>query len=170
MKAYVCLSHKVGSYSAIVDRLLDLHIPPMDIFLLFGSIDMLIQFPELKSLPEFIETWFDPIRRIGADEGLITETLTLLVIREGPKWVGEPFAFIFLNTSTPQLEEVQKALLTVPGVLSADSVFGPYDIICPINVEDRVDLERIVSHIQSDIPSVKKTTTALASFYSLTRV
>ena len=69
MKAYMGLSCKVGAYNRVLKELLDLKIPQGDIFLLFGPVDILIQFPELESLDEFKEKWFNWIRMIGAEEG-----------------------------------------------------------------------------------------------------
>jgi hypothetical protein len=62
---------------------------------------------------------------IGAEEDLITKTLSLIVTSEGPILREKPFAFIFLNTQPKNLENARKSLLTIPEVLSANSVFGP---------------------------------------------
>ena len=118
---------------------------------------------ELKSLNEFIDKWFNPVRMIGAEEGLIAKTLTFIVISEGPSFSEEPFAFVFLNTQPRNLENVRVDLITIPEVLSADTVFGPYDVICPIRAKDRADLKRLTSYIRSNVPNVVETMTSVIS-------
>jgi len=157
------LACKVGAYNRVLNELLDLNIPRGDIFLLFGPVDILIQFKELKNLDEFIEKWFNPVRMIGAEEALITKTLTFIAISKGPSFAEEPFAFIFLNTQPRNLEKVRRALLTVPEVLSADTVFGPYDVICPVRAKNRTDLERVIRHIQNNIPGIEGSMTAVVA-------
>src|SRR3989304_8064849 len=108
MKAYMGLTCKVGAYTKVLENLLlDLDIFHKDIFLLFGAVDILIQFPGLKSLDEFIEKWFNPVRMIGAEEDLIAKTLSLVVITEGKPLSERPFAFVFLNTQPKNLENVR---------------------------------------------------------------
>jgi DNA-binding Lrp family transcriptional regulator len=85
------------------------------------------------------------------------------VISKGPSFAEEPFAFIFLNTQPRNLENVRKALLTIPEVLSADTVFGPYDVICPVRAKDRTDLERIIRHTQSNIPGIEGSMTTIVA-------
>ena len=163
MKAYISLSCKTGAYNRVLSELLDLNIPRKDTFLLLGPVDMLVQFKELENLDEFIEKWFNPVRMIGAEEALIAKTQTFVVISEGPLFAEEPFAFIFLNTQPRNLENVRKALLTIPEVLSADTVFGPYDVICPVRAKDTTDLECIVRHIQENVPGIEGLMTAVVA-------
>jgi DNA-binding Lrp family transcriptional regulator len=163
MKAYMALSCKAGSYSKVLDKLLDLNLSKRDIFLLFGRVDILVQFRELKSLNEFIEKWFNPVRMTTAEGLLVEKTLTLIVISQGPDYVEEPFAFIFLNTQPINLEKVQQALLKFPQVLSADTVFGPYDVICAVRAKDASDLEKFVSKIQTEIPGIQGSMTTIVS-------
>jgi DNA-binding Lrp family transcriptional regulator len=99
---------------------------------------------------------------IGADENLLTKTQTLIVISEGPALVENPFAFVFLNTQPKNLDNVQKSLLTLSEVLSADTVFGPYDVICSVKAKSQEDLERTVSRIQK-IPGVERSMTSIVS-------
>jgi nitrate reductase NapAB chaperone NapD len=157
VKAYMGLTCKLGSHTEVLKRLLNLCIrergsvcfSEQDVFLLFGPIDILIPFHGLKSLEEFVERAFNPIRLIGAEEDLITKTLSLIVVSEGPALVEKPFAFLFLNTKPKGLEEVRKKLLTIPNVLTADSVLGPYDIICAVKAKDHMELEQTVLNIQN---------------------
>lgn len=157
------LTCKIGAYNKVLEELLKLKISKGDIFLLFGPMDILIQFSELKSLDEFIEKWFNPVRMIGAKEALITKTLTFIVISGSPLFADEPFAFIFLNTQPRNLEAVQKVLLSIPQVLAADTVFGPYDVICPVKAKNRTELERVISHIQNNIPGIEGSMTAIVA-------
>jgi hypothetical protein len=163
MKAYMALACKVGAYNRVLNELLDLNIPRGDIFLLFGPIDVLVQFKELENLDAFIEKWFNPVRMIGAEEALIAKTLTFVVISEGQLFAEEPFAFIFLNTQPRNLENVRIALLNIPEVISADTVFGPYDVICQVRAEDRTELERIIQHIQQNVPGIQGSMTAVVA-------
>ena len=167
MKAYIGLTCKVGAYNRVLGALLDLNIPQGDIFLLFGPIDILVQFTEFKNLEEFIQTWFNPVRIIGAEEALITRTLTFIVISEGPLFAEEPFAFLFLNTQPRNLENARRALLSIPEVLSADTVFGPYDVVCPVKVNDATELEQVISDIHDKVSGIEGTmTTIVANFPS----
>jgi hypothetical protein len=60
----------------------------------------------------------------------------------------KPFAFLFLNTKPQSAEDVRIKLLTLPEVLSADTVLGTFDVICSIKAEDHEDLETSVLLIQ----------------------
>ncbi len=163
MKVYMGLKCKPGSYNEVLKKLLlGLHIDQQNLHLLFGPVDILVQFPDLKNIQEFTEKWFNPIRRIGEDEDWITNTISLIVISEGPKLVETPYAFIFLNTKPKSLETVQKKLLTIPEVLSADVVLGPFDIICSVKAADRDELEPLVSVIQQ-ITGIESSITSIAS-------
>ena len=115
-----------------------------DVFLLFGPVDILVQL-HFKDLDEFINKWFNPIRAITPQEPMIEKTQTLIVLSEGKSYNEEPYAFLFLNTQPRNLEQVQKDLQSIPNVLSADTVFGPYDLICAVKASDKEDLRRIVS-------------------------
>ena len=160
------LTCKVGAYAKVLEKLLlDLDVFHKDIFLLFGPVDILIRFTGLKSLDEFIEKWFNRVRMIGAEENLITKTLSLVVISEGPVLGEKPFAFVFLNTQPKNLENVRKSLLTIPEVLSADTVFGPYDVISSVSAKDQTDLERIISTIQN-IPGIESSMTSVVASIS----
>ena len=150
----MCLTCKIGAYNTILKELLDLKISRSDIFLLFGTFDLLVQFTKLKDLDEFKEKWFNPVRMIGASEDLITRTQTFIVISVGPLLTEDPFAFIFSYTQPRNLENVKKDLLMIPEVLSADTVFGPYDVIYSVKANDREDFERIISKIQKNIPNI----------------
>lgn len=167
MKAYMGLTCKPGAYNEVLKKLLlGLHIDQQNVFLLFGPVDILVQFPDLKNLEEFTEKWFDPIRLIGADEDMIAKTVSLVVISEGPKLGEKPFAFIFLNTKPKNLETVRTKLLTIPEVLSADSVLGPFDVICSVKAADPEELETLVSVIQQ----IQGIETAFTSIVSPIRV
>ena len=163
MKAYMGLTCKPGSYNEVLKKLLlGLHIDQQNVFLLFGPVDILVQFADLKDLQEFTEKWFNPIRMIGADEDWIAKTVSLAVISEGPRCSEKPFAFIFLNTKPKSLETVRTKLLTIPEVLSADSVLGPFDVICAVKAADPEELENLVSVIQQ-ISGIESSFTSIVS-------
>ena len=163
MKAYMGLTCKTGAYDQVLKKLLlGLNIDQKNVFLLFGPVDILIQFPELKSLEDFVENWFNPVRMIGAEEDLVAKTLSLFVITEGPNLIEQPSAFMFLNIQPKNLEKVREKLLNMQEVLSADSVFGPYDVICSVKTTDQSQLERTVGRIQK-ILGVESSMTSIVS-------
>ncbi len=166
MKAYMTLSCKAGAFNRVLDELIKLNLSKKDVFLLFGPVDILVQFPELRSLDEFINKWFNPIRNITPQEPMIEKTQTLVVISEGKSFTEEPYAFLFLNTQPRNLEQVQETLQRIPQVLSADTVFGPYDVISAVRASSKEDLKLLVSQIQKEVPHIQGTVTAIvASMY-----
>ena len=166
MKAFMTLSCKVGAYSRVLDELIRMNLSKKDVFLLFGPVDILIQFCGIKDLDEFIKNWFNPIRAITPEEPMIDKTQTLIVISEGRPFNEEPYAFLFLNTQPRNLEKVQETLQTIPQVLSADTVFGPYDVICAVRARDTTDLQQLVGKIQKEVPHIQGTVTEIvASLY-----
>jgi len=165
MKAFMALSCKTGAFNAVLDELIKLNLSKKDVFLLFGPIDILVQV-HFQSLDEFITKWFNPIRALTPQEPMIEKTQTFIVINEGESFKEEPYAFLFLNTQPRHLEQVQKDLQTIPSVLSADTVFGPYDVICALRASSREDLTPNVAKIQKEIPQIQGTVTAInASIY-----
>lgn len=163
MKAYMGLTCKPGAYNEVLKKLLfSLNIDQQNVFLLFGPVDILVRFQNLTTVEEFIEKWVNPIRMIGANEDLITKTMSLIVAAEGPACSEKPFAFLFLNTKPQNVEDVRTKLLRIPEVLSADSVLGPYDIICSVKAEDYDDLETSVLLIQQ-IDGLESSITSVVS-------
>ena len=99
-------------------------------------------------------------------EMLIERTQTFIVISEGKTFSEEPYAFLFLNTQPRNLEEVQEKLQAIPQVLSADTVFGPYDVIVAVKARGKEDLKQLISQIQEKVPHIQGTVTAIvASIY-----
>lgn len=163
MKAYMGLSCRSGYCMEVFMNLVKKYVDQRDIFLLFGPVDLLIRFNGIKSLEDFIENWFNPIRLIGAEKNLITKTLSFIPISESHDFTEKkPFAFVFLNTKPKNLETVRLKLLKIPEVLSADSVFGPYDIICSLKVQDQAELETLVLLIQQ-ITGVESSMTSVVA-------
>ena len=171
MKAYVMLSCntvscKVGARTKVLDELIKLGLSKKDIYLLLGPAEVLIQLYGLKNLDEFISKWFNSIRKITAQEAMIDKMETLIVISEGKSFTEEPYAFLFLHTQPINLELVQEKLQAMPRVLSADTIFGPYDVICSVKANDNKDLQLLISQIQREIPQIQGTETAIvASLY-----
>ena len=161
MKVYLGLLCKVGTPRRVLKELLDLNIPGGDIFLLFGPLDILIKFEKVKSVEEYLQKWLSPISMIGAGDELIADTLTLIVGQESPPLTEVPYAVIFVNTKPPHFESVRRNVLVIPEVLSADFVFGPYDIICSVRAKDRVDLERVLFSLQTNHPGIERTMTCI---------
>jgi len=166
MKAYMALTSKVGSFNRVLDELIRLNLSKKDVFLLFGPVDILVQIRGLKDLDEFVNKWFNPIRNITPKEPLIDKSQTFIVFSEGKAFSEEPYAFLFLNTHPRNIEQVQAALQSIPQVLSADIVFGPYDIICAVRAKDRADLQQLITKIQEDVPNILGTMSGIvASLY-----
>jgi hypothetical protein len=165
MKAYMALSCKPGAFNAVLDELIKLNLSKKDVFLLFGPVDILVRL-HFNDFDEFLKKWFDPVRVINPQEPMIEKTQTLIVISEGRPYSEEPYAFLFLNTQPRNLEKVQQQLQTIPKVLSADTVFGPYDVICAVRANDKEDLKLLVSQIQKEVTPIQGTVTAIvASLY-----
>ena len=171
MKAYMILSCntlscRVGAKTKVLDELIKMGLSKKDIYLLLGPAEVLIQLNGLKNLDEFVSKWFNPIRTITTQEAMIDKTETLIVISEGKSFTEEPYAFLFLNTHPRNLELVQEKLQAMPKVLSADTVFGPYDVICAVKANDNKDLQQLISQIQSEVPQIQGSATAIvASLY-----
>ena len=160
------ISCKVGARTKVLDELIRLGLSKKEIFLLLGPAEVIIQMPGIADLEEFISKWFNPIRTLTTQEGMIDKTETFIVIAEGKSFTEEPYAFLFLNTHPRNLEAVQEKLQSIPKVLSADTVFGPYDVICAVKANDNKDLQLLISQIQRDVPQINGTITAIvASLY-----
>jgi len=171
MKAFMMLSCntiscKVGARTKVLDELIKLGLSKKEIYLLLGPAEIIIQIHGLTNLDEFVSKWFNPIRTLTTQEGMIDKTETFIVIAEGKSFTEEPYAFLFLNTHPRNLEIVQQKLQSIPKVLSADTVFGPYDVICAVKANDNKDLQLLISQIQRDVPQINGTITAIvASLY-----
>jgi hypothetical protein len=166
MLSCMTLSCKVGAKTKVLDELIKMGLSKKDLYVLLGPVEVLIQLRGLKNLDEFVNKWFDPIRKITPQEALIDKTETLIVISEGKSFVEEPYAFLFLNTQPRNLELVQEKLQSIPKVLSADTVFGPFDVICAVKANDNNDLQVLISQIQREVPQIQRTVTAIvASLY-----
>lgn len=165
MKAYMTLSCKTGTFNAVLDELIKMNLTMKDVCLLFGPVDILVQL-RFNDIDDFIKKWFNPIRNLTPQEPMIEKTQTLIVIAEGKPFTEEPYAFLFLNTQPRNLEQVQQQLQNIPKVLSADTVFGPYDVICAVRANDKEDLKQLISQIQKEVTNIQGTVTAIvASIY-----
>ena len=159
------LSCKTGTFNRVLDELIKMNLSMKDVFLLFGPVDILVQL-HFQNIDEFINKWFNPIRAITPQEPMIEKTQTLIVISEGKPVTEQPYAFLFLNTQPRYLEQVQQQLQSIPKVLSADTVFGPYDIICAVRTKDKADLKLLISQIQKEVTYIQGTVTEIvASIY-----
>jgi DNA-binding Lrp family transcriptional regulator len=155
------ISCKVGAKTKFLDELIKMGLSKKDIYLLLGPAEVLIQLYGLKNLDEFISKWFNPIRKTTSQEAMIDKMETFIVISEGKSFIEEPYAFLFLHTQPIYLELVQEKLQAMPKVLSADTIFGPYDVICSVKANDNKDLQLLISQIQREIPQIQGTETAI---------
>jgi deferrochelatase/peroxidase EfeB len=160
------LSCKVGARTKVLDELIKMGLSKKDIYLLLGPAEVLIQLYDLKNLEEFISKWFNPIRKTTTQEAMIDKMETFIVISEGKSFTEEPYAFLLLHTQPMNLELVHEKLQDMPKVLSADTVFGPYDVICSVKANDNKDLHQLITQIQREIPQIQGIETAIvASLY-----
>jgi len=86
---------------------------------------------------------------------MVEKTQTLIAISEGRPFEEEPYAFLFFNTQPRNLEKLQETLQNIQGVLSADTVFGPYDVICAVRVRNKIELKQLVERIEEEVPDVQ---------------
>lgn len=161
------LTCKPGCYNQVIENLTAMDIPIGDIFLLYGPVDVLVRFDGFGSIEEFIKKWFNPVRMIGAEEKLIIKTTTYLVVIEGPTFVEQPFAFMFLNVQPRDVEAAQKALVKLPQVISADFVFGPCDLIVPVRAKNNVDLEHVVQTVHSAVSGIEEAQTTIVAMIQI---
>ena len=167
MKAYMGLSCKLENYEELVKKIVfQMFVDPKDMYLLSGPVDILIEFNGLRNLREFVDKRFNPMRMISEHDELVTKILNLIVISENSGLAEKPSAFVFMNTRPRSLENVQKSLLSLPEVVSAGSVIGPYDIISSVKTKDDYDLKRVISTID-DIPGVENSTASQVSASNL---
>jgi DNA-binding Lrp family transcriptional regulator len=68
-------------------------------------------------------------------------------------------AYVLINTEVGQTENVQRALRAQPGVLTADVIIGPYDIIAVVQAHDLNDVGKLVLREVHGIPGVDNTLT-----------
>ncbi|MCW3998120.1 MAG: Lrp/AsnC ligand binding domain-containing protein [Candidatus Bathyarchaeota archaeon] len=104
---------------------------------------------------------------VDCKDNLITKTTTYVVVKEGPAFAEEPFAFMFLNVKPHQLEDAQDSLSKIEEVISSDIIFGPYDLIAPLRAKDRGDLERIVSLIHKNVPGIEGAATTIVAMFRI---
>ena len=167
MKAYMGLTCDPENYESVLKKLVfRMFVDPKDMYLLSGPFDILIEFNGLRNLKEFVEKWFNPLRMMGEDAELITKILSLIVISESAILPEKPSAFVFMNARPRSLEKVRASLLTLPEVLSAGSVIGPFDLISSVKTKNNSDLERVVSIIEN-IPGVENSTASQVAAASI---
>ena len=166
----MALSTKVGTCDIVLDEIRKMNLcaralneREQNVYLLFGPVDILVQFNELKDLDEFVSKWFTPIRMITPEEPMIEKTQTWITLSEGKSFSEEPFAFLFLNTQPRYLEQVQQGLQTIPQILTADVVFGPYDVVCAVKAKDKAELQQVISQIQKEVPNIQGTMTQIVA-------
>src|SRR5665648_145384 len=110
MKAHIILSCntescKVGARTKILDELIKMGLSKKDIYLLLGPAEVLIQLRGLKNLNEFINKWFNPIRKIPTQKAIIDKMETLIVISEGKSFIEEPYACLLYTSDAADEED-----------------------------------------------------------------
>ncbi len=67
--------------------------------------------------------------------------------------------YILIQTEVGSAATVAAAIRRLPGVLAADDVIGPYDVIVRCDAETIDELGRLVAGRMQMIPGVMRTTT-----------
>ena len=68
-------------------------------------------------------------------------------------------AFMLIQTEVGRAEVVAKQLAALPGVVSAEYVTGPYDVIVRVGADTMADLKgAVVPHVQQ-VPGITRTLT-----------
>lgn len=71
-------------------------------------------------------------------------------------------AFVLIETEVGKTKEVVSSLGKLKGVLSVDTVTGPYDIIAVLQGESLNDIGELVTGKIHPIPGISRTVTCLA--------
>lgn len=68
-------------------------------------------------------------------------------------------AYILVQTEVGSSARVTEAIRTIPGVVSADNVAGPYDVVAEVQAPTVSELGReVISRVQA-VPGITRTTT-----------
>lgn len=76
--------------------------------------------------------------------------------------MGKVVAFILIVSELAKERGVLEGLLKVPGVVEARLLFGEYDALARVEVDDVAELDRVVTAIRN-IKGVVKTLTLISS-------
>ncbi len=71
-------------------------------------------------------------------------------------------AFILIETAVGKNKEVVENIRKLKGVVSVDSVTGPYDVIAVVEAANLNDIGDIVTRKIHPIPGINRTVTCLA--------
>lgn len=71
-------------------------------------------------------------------------------------------AYVLIEAESGQVGQVIDALQGLPGVVRADAVTGPYDVIVTIETPDAREIGRLVMHQIHSVAGIKRTVTCLA--------
>ncbi len=70
-------------------------------------------------------------------------------------------AYILIETSVGESEDVSKALRQLPGVDTVDTVTGPYDIIAVVSANDLNAVGQIVTREVHTVSGIVRTVTCM---------
>ena len=70
-------------------------------------------------------------------------------------------AHVLIEADSGRVTAVLAALRAIDGVISADAVTGPYDVIATVQVADSRNIGRIVMHEIHHIDGIKRTITCM---------
>ena len=76
--------------------------------------------------------------------------------------MAETKAYVLMEVAAGQIPAVTAALREVPGLVSVDSVMGPFDIILVVLVDDLAAAGDVVSDHVHSVSGVVRTVTCLA--------
>jgi DNA-binding Lrp family transcriptional regulator len=71
-------------------------------------------------------------------------------------------AYVLISTATGKTEGVVQALRTMPGVMGADLVTGPYDVVAIVQGGDANAVGKLILNEIRGLPGISGTLTCLA--------
>ncbi|NHV98765.1 MAG: Lrp/AsnC family transcriptional regulator [Thaumarchaeota archaeon] len=156
MWAYIGIKAKPGTHRRIHNEIRDMG---ASAYMVCGEIDIICKVNQFNTISEFDSKWHEPISKIGAEENMVRAIQTFIVAKESPRPLKkEPYAFIFLKIIPSRIDITFSSLLNLDGVMTADVIYGVYDVILTVDAKDLKELESILNKIL-EIPGVLETTT-----------
>ena len=72
-------------------------------------------------------------------------------------------AFILIETQVGRVRQVAEGLRAIPGVVFADSIAGPYDVIALVEVGDMREMADLITTKVQGIRGVERTITCVSA-------
>ncbi len=72
-------------------------------------------------------------------------------------------AFILIETQVGRVRQVAEGLRAIPGVIYADAIAGPYDVIALVEVSDMREMADLITTKVQGIRGVERTITCVSA-------